>query len=100
MLSQNVVLFCQKETTDKKNASYAVLKGHFRITEEGTTLLDGSPYLQHRVATLLVQHGRRHQNHPTRNPFLNSCRFRLCSVQVQAAVVNLIIFRGPLGNDF
>ena len=25
----------------------------------------GSPYLQHRVATLLVQHGRRHQNHPT-----------------------------------
>ena len=25
----------------------------------------GSPYLQHRVATLLVRHGRRHQNHPT-----------------------------------
>ena len=41
----------------------------------------GSPYLQHRVATLLVQHGRRHQNHPTRNPFLKSCRFRLCLVQ-------------------
>ena len=34
----------------------------------------GSPYLQHRVATLLVQRGRRHQNHPTRNPFLKSCR--------------------------
>ena len=40
MLSQNVVLFCQKETTDKKNTSYAVLKGHFWITEKGTTLLD------------------------------------------------------------
>ena len=37
----------------------------------------GSPYLQHRVATLLVQHGRRHQNHPTGNPFLKSCGFRL-----------------------
>ena len=49
----------------------------------------GSPYLQHRVATLLVQHGRRHQNHPTRNPFLKSCRFRLCLVQ--AAVVNLFV---------
>ena len=45
--------------------------------------------MQHRVATLLVQHGRRHQNHPTRNPFLKSCRFRLCLVQ--AAVVNLFI---------
>ena len=49
----------------------------------------GSPYLQHRVATLLVQHGRRHQNHPTRNHFLKSCRFRLCLVQ--AAVVNLFV---------
>ena len=49
----------------------------------------GSPYLQHRVATFLVQHGRRHQNHPTGNPFLKSCRFRLCLVQ--AAVVNLFI---------
>ena len=46
-------------------------------------------YLQHRVATLLVQHGRRHQNHPTRNPFLKSCYFRLCLVQ--AAVVNLFV---------
>ena len=45
--------------------------------------------MQHRVATLLVQHGRRHQNHPTRNPFLKSCRFRLCLVQ--AAVVNLFV---------
>ena len=52
-------------------------------------VLLGSTYLQHRVATLLVQHGRRHQNHPTRNPFLKSCRFRLCLVQ--AAVVNLFI---------
>ena len=43
-------------------------------------LVTGSPYLQHRVATLLVQHGRRHQNHPTGNPFLKSCRFRLCLV--------------------
>ena len=49
----------------------------------------GSPYLQHRAATLLVQHGRRHQNHPTRNPFLKSCRFRLCFVQ--AAVFNLFV---------
>ena len=49
----------------------------------------GRSYLQHRVATLLVQHGRRHQNHPTRNPFLKSCRFRLCLVQ--AAVVNLFV---------
>ena len=62
----------------------------------------GSPYLQHRVATLLVQHGRRHQNHPTRNlflkgSFLKSRRFRLCLVQ--AAVVNLfgvLHFRLPL----
>ena len=45
--------------------------------------------MQHRVATLLVQHGRRHQNHPTRNPFLKSCSFRLCLVQ--AAVVNLFV---------
>ena len=44
MLSQNVVFFRQKETTDKKNTSYAVLKGHFWITEKGTTLLD-SPIL-------------------------------------------------------
>ena len=53
--------------------------------------IGGSPYLQHRVATLLVQHGRRHQNHPTRNPFLKSCRFRLCLVQA-AVVVNLFCF--------
>ena len=52
--------------------------------------LEGSPYLQHRVATRLVQHGRRHQNHPTRNPFLKSCRFRLCLIQ-RAAVVNLFV---------
>ena len=45
--------------------------------------------MQHRVATLLVQHDRRHQNHPTRNPFLKSRRFRLCLVQ--AAVVNLFV---------
>ena len=45
--------------------------------------------MQHRVATLLVQHGRRHQNHPTRNSFLKSCRFRLCLVQ--AAIVNLFV---------
>ena len=45
--------------------------------------------MQHRVATLLVQHGRRHQNHPTRNPFLKSYRFRLCLAQ--AAVVNLFV---------
>ena len=50
----------------------------------------GSPYyLQHRVGTLLVQHGRRHQNHPTRNPFLKICLVRLCLVQ--AAVVNLFV---------
>ena len=46
--------------------------------------------MQHRVATLLVQRGRRHQNHPTRNPFLKSCRFRLCFIQ-RAAVVNLYV---------
>ena len=44
MLSQNVVLFCQKGTTDKKNTSYAVLKGHFWITKKRTTVLD-SPIL-------------------------------------------------------
>ena len=44
MLSQNVVFFCQKETTNKKNTSYAVLQGHFWITKKGTTLLD-SPIL-------------------------------------------------------
>ena len=55
----------------------------------------GSPYLQHRVATLLVQHGRRHQNYPTRNPFLKCCRFRLCLVQaavVKLFVLNLVCF--------
>ena len=56
---------------------------------QSRTYTEGSPYLQHRVATLLVQHGRRHQNHPTINPFLKSCRFRLCLVQ--AAVVNLFV---------
>ena len=40
MLSQNVVLFCQKGTTDQKTTSYAVLKGHFWITEKRTTVLD------------------------------------------------------------
>ena len=40
MVFWSVVLFCQKKTTDKKNTSYAVLKGHFWITEKGTTLLD------------------------------------------------------------
>ena len=38
----------------------------------GCVVQQGSPYLQHRVATLLSQHGRRHQNHPTRNPFWKS----------------------------
>ena len=44
MLSQNVVLFCQKGTTGQKTTSYAVLKGHFWITEKRTTVLD-SPML-------------------------------------------------------
>ena len=44
MLSQNVVLFCQKRTTDQKTNSYAVLKGHFWITEKRTTVVD-SPIL-------------------------------------------------------
>ena len=51
--------------------------------------IPGSPYLQHRVATLLVQHGRRHQDHPPGNPFLKSSRFPHCLVQ--AAVVNLFV---------
>ena len=40
----------------------------------------GSPYLQHRVATLVLvlQHGRRHQNHPTRNPFWKSTLVVFC----------------------
>ena len=45
--------------------------------------------MQHRVATLVVQHSRRHQNHPTGNPFLKSYRFRLCLAR--AAVVNLFV---------
>ena len=44
MLSKNVVLFCQKGTTDQNNTSYAVLKGHFWITIKRTTVL-GSPVL-------------------------------------------------------
>ena len=44
ILSQNVVLFCQKGTTDKKPTSHAVLKAHFWITKKGTTVLD-SPIL-------------------------------------------------------
>ena len=55
----------------------------------------GSPYLQHRVATPLLQHSRRHQTHPTRNPFWKStllvscCGFWLWSWL--AAVVNLFV---------
>ena len=44
MMSKNVVLFCQKGTTDQKTTSYAVLKGHFWITKKRTTVLD-SPIL-------------------------------------------------------
>ena len=44
MLSKNVVLFCQKETTDQKITSYAVLEGHFWITKKKKTFLD-SPIL-------------------------------------------------------
>ena len=44
MLSKNVVLFGQKGTTDQKNTSYAVLKGHLWITKKRTTVLD-SPIL-------------------------------------------------------
>ena len=44
MLSKNVVLFCQKWTTDQKTTSYAVLKGHFWIAKKRTTVLD-SPIL-------------------------------------------------------
>ena len=43
-----------------------------RLEMHRTTRSSGSPYLQHRVTTLLLQHGRRHQNHPTRNPFWKS----------------------------
>ena len=43
---------------------------HLHIqAESGAYLRDSSPYLQHRVATLLLQHGPRHQNHPTSIPF-------------------------------
>ena len=55
--------------------------------------------MQHRVGTLLVQHGRRHQNHPTRNPFSKSCRFRLCLVQAVNFVhfeFGVLHFRLPL----
>ena len=38
MLSENVVLLCQKGTTDQKTTSDAVLKGHFWITKKRTVL--------------------------------------------------------------
>ena len=38
MLSKNVVLFCQKGTSDKKN-TYGVLKAHFWITNFWTTVV-------------------------------------------------------------
>ena len=60
----------------------------------------GSPYLQHRVATLLVQHGRRHQNHSTGNPFLKPCRFRLwsrlCCCQLVSFEFGVLHFRLPI----
>ena len=40
VLSKNVVLFCQKETTDQKKINYAVLKGHFWITKKRTTVFN------------------------------------------------------------
>ena len=54
MLSQNVVLFCQKETTGKKNTSYAVLKGHFWITKKGQHFWTASscPFLPNFVTGL------------------------------------------------
>ena len=56
--------------------------------------------MQHRVATLLVQHDRRHQNHPTGNLFLKSCRFRLCSTgcccQLVCFEFGVLHFRLPL----
>ena len=63
--------------------------------------VDGSPYLQHRVATLLVQHGRRHQNHPTRNPFLkvlsSSALFGTdCCCQLVCFEFGVFHFRLPL----
>ena len=67
----------QFKTTNTVRAKNLVPKRNI-IAYRPMTKIQGSPYLQHRVATLLVQHGRRHQNHPTRNPFLKSCRFRLC----------------------
>ena len=48
----------------------------------------GRPYLQHRVATLLVQHGRRHRNHPRKKTFFEVLWF---SAVFQAAVVNLFV---------
>ena len=42
MLSQNVVLFCQKETTVQRTTSYAVLKCHLWITKKRTTVLDST----------------------------------------------------------
>ena len=65
---------------------------HCCATPDRRTLLGaGSPYLQHRVATLPLQHGRRHQNYPTRNPFWKStfCGFLLWSWL--AAVVHLFV---------
>ena len=44
MLSNKLSFFGRKGTTDKKNTSYAVLKGHFWIINFWTTLLD-SPIL-------------------------------------------------------
>ena len=52
---------------------------HCCATPDRRTLLGaGSPYLQHRVATLLLQHGRRHQNYATRNPFWKSTLVVFC----------------------
>ena len=57
-----------------------------------TAGFSGSPYLQHRVAKFIVQHGRRHQNHPRRNPFAKSCRFRLCLAVGTGCCCQLVCF--------
>ena len=78
---------------------------YIRGCQSGTWSQTGteSPYLQHRVATLLLQHGRRNQNHPTRNSFRKSTLLVSCcgawlwswlAAVVNLFVLNLICFVG------
>ena len=77
----------------RQNICYRLSFKNYRIIALPPRFVTRSLYLQHRVATLLLQHGRRHQNHTTRTPFrsllLSCCGFWLWSWL--AAVVNLFV---------